>query len=277
VNMESDARQILGVNFYVGDAGSAIDRISRGGLVVVPAAPALKDLATNEGYREALLNSEMVIADSACMVLVWNFLQGDSIRRLSGLEYLRKLLQRDDVQRPANTFWIMAGKTSAQKNLEWLRSEGITVPDTCVYEAPIYESRIEDVELINKLQELRPQHIIITVGGGTQERLGLYLKRHLDYLPAIHCIGAAIAFLSGDQVRIPHWADKLYLGWLFRCVSSPRRFVPRYLSARQLVPLIWRYRDRLPVPQATKDPLAQADIDSVSVQRKDWRKRFNED
>jgi len=54
----------------------------------------------------------------------------------------------------------------------------------------------------------------VTVGGGTQERLGLYIKRNLDYLPAIHCIGAAIAFLSGDQVKIPEWVDNCtWVGW----------------------------------------------------------------
>jgi UDP-N-acetyl-D-mannosaminuronic acid transferase (WecB/TagA/CpsF family) len=94
----------------------------------------------------------------------------------------------------------------------------------------MYGGKVEDKELIERLQALRPKHVVITVGGGTQERLGLYLKRNLDYLPAIHCIGAAIAFLSGDQVRIPEWADRFYPGWLFRCMSSPRRYVPRYFS-----------------------------------------------
>jgi N-acetylglucosaminyldiphosphoundecaprenol N-acetyl-beta-D-mannosaminyltransferase len=259
VKKEADGRQILGISFYVGNARGAIDRISQGGLLVVPAAPALKDLASNESYRDALVNADLAIADSAFMVLVWNLLQGDSIRRLSGLEYLQELLRQPAVRKPGNTFWVMAGSASAGKNLEWLASEGILVPKECVYEAPMYGPEIEDPELIARLQALRPQHVIITVGGGTQERLGLYLKRHLGKLPAIHCIGAAIAFLSGDQVRIPNWADKLYLGWLFRCLSSPRRFVPRYWSAPQLIPLIWRYRSQLPVTQAAQPPLAHAE------------------
>jgi UDP-N-acetyl-D-mannosaminuronic acid transferase (WecB/TagA/CpsF family) len=160
------------------------------------------------------------------------------------------LLRRQDVREPGNTFWVMAGKASARKNVEWLNSEGIQVPEECVYEAPMYGSEIEDLKLIEHLRCQRRRHVIITVGGGTQERLGLYLKRHLDYLPAIHCIGAAIAFLSGDQVRIPNWADKLYMGWLLRCLSAPRRFVPRYLAAPQLVPLIWRYGSQLPASEA---------------------------
>ena len=54
------------------------------GLLVVPAAPALKDLGTKASYREALVNADLAITDSAYMVMVWNRLQHDSIRRLSG-------------------------------------------------------------------------------------------------------------------------------------------------------------------------------------------------
>ena len=105
---------------------------------------------------------------------------------------------------------------------------------------------ISDPALLERLDRLRPQHIIMTIGGGTQERLGLYLKRNLTCRPAIHCIGAAIAFLSGDQVHIPVWADKYYLGWLLRSLSEPKRYVPRYWDARKLFALMLRHRDRLP-------------------------------
>jgi N-acetylglucosaminyldiphosphoundecaprenol N-acetyl-beta-D-mannosaminyltransferase len=249
MNEFPDERRILGINFYVGDVQGVFKRMSRGGLLVVPAAPALQDVAQNEEYREALTNADVAIADSALMVLLWNWMQGDSIPRMSGLRYLRELLRTEDMRKPGNTFWVMAGTESASKNLAWLKLQGIEVPPECVHNAPIYGRAIEDGQLLETLGVLRPKHVVITVGGGTQERLGLYLKRNLDYLPAIHCIGAAIAFLSGDQVRIPNWADRFYLGWLFRCVSSPRKFIPRYLSAPRLIPLLWRYREELPVPQ----------------------------
>lgn len=243
---EGEYRQILGVNFYSGDLDGAIERMRDGGLLVVPAAPALKDLADNIEYREALLEADLAITDSAFMVMIWNWLERDSIQRLSGLEYLRALLELPDVRDPGNTFWIMAGQASAERNLDWLREQGIAVPEHCVYHAPMYGGTIRDEVLVTKLNAARPRHIVVTVGGGTQERLGLYLKQKLDYQPAIYCIGAAIAFLSGDQVHIPIWADKFYLGWLFRCISSPKRYLPRYWSARKLLPLMVRYRDQLP-------------------------------
>jgi exopolysaccharide biosynthesis WecB/TagA/CpsF family protein len=242
----SDYRQILGVNFFHGTAAEAINRLQGGGLLVVPAAPALKNLPSDEEYRDALLNADLVITDSAFMVMVWNFLQRDSLKRLSGLEYLRELVDRPGFCRDGNSFWIMAGKESAEKNVRWLHSKGVQIEDDDCYLAPVYSRPIEDEELLNRLRQRRPEHVVVTLGGGTQERLGLYLKRNLDFPVAIHCIGAAIAFLSGDQVRIPVWADRFYLGWLFRCLADPKRYGPRYWDARHLMQLLLQYRERLP-------------------------------
>jgi len=246
ISLDADFRQILGVTFFNGSASEAVARLQSGGLLVVPAAPALKNLPWDSEYREALLNADLVITDSGLMVLAWNFLQRDSIQRLSGLEYLRELLKHPSFCCAGATFWLMASRASATANIAWLRSQGLELGEDDYYVAPVYSRPIEDRALVDRLRVRRPKHVVVTIGGGTQERLGLYLKRQLDYPVALHCIGAAIAFLSGDQVHIPPWADQLYLGWLFRCLADPKRFGPRYWDARRLVSLLVRYRERLP-------------------------------
>jgi UDP-N-acetyl-D-mannosaminuronic acid transferase (WecB/TagA/CpsF family) len=244
-------RQILGLRFFTGSAQEAVDRMRAGGLLVVPAAPALKDLPSNGQYREALLNADLAITDSSFMVLIWNAIQRDSIPRVSGLAYLRLLLELPEFRQRGRTFWVMASETSARRNVSWLRSQGVAVSDDEVYVAPLYKERISDPALLARLHQRRPAHVVVTIGGGNQERLGLYLKTRLDFRPAIHCIGAAMAFLSGDQVRIPMWADRAYLGWLLRCVSKPSLYVSRYWQARKLLPLMLKYRDRLPECEIT--------------------------
>lgn len=244
-------QQILGIRFFVGDAQGAVDLVSeRGGLVVVPAAPAMKDLATDLNYRESLLGADFAIADSALMVLIWNLVEPNRIAKLSGLKYMRALVEQPDFGVEGNNFWVMASPKSARRNLEWLRENGINVADEDVYIAPMYGAVIEDKELLRRLEERRPKHVVMGVGGGVQERVGYYLKQNLSYLPAIHCIGAAIAFLSGDQIGIPMWVDTLGMGWLWRISSNPKRFAPRYWGARLLAPLLLKYRDRLPAISA---------------------------
>lgn len=239
-------RRILGLEFFAGTASGAVHAMRRGGLLIAPSAPVLKDLDSDAGYREAALNADLLITDSAFMVLIWNLLKRDHLKRLSGLEYLVELLRQPSVRQAGNTLWIMAGAAHAENNLRWLRQEGITVPEGCVYHAPRYGPVIDDPVLLKQVRELNPEHIVLTIGGGNQERVGLFLKRNLQTVPAIHCIGAAIAFLSGDQVQIPMWADRLYLGWLFRTLSKPKLYLPRYWHARKLLALMWRYGSELP-------------------------------
>ena len=74
-------RQILGVRFFVGDAPEAVEIGVRGGLVVVPAAPALLELRRDPEYRQALLESDLAITDSGFLVILWNLLMWNSIVR----------------------------------------------------------------------------------------------------------------------------------------------------------------------------------------------------
>jgi UDP-N-acetyl-D-mannosaminuronic acid transferase (WecB/TagA/CpsF family) len=244
-------RVILGVRFFVGDAPEAVAIGARGGLVVVPAAPALLELRRDQEYRRALLGADLAITDSGFLVLLWNLMMLDRIHRVSGLEYLKLLMKRPEFREPETTLWVMPSESSQKRNLQWLKSQGFAVgPEDC-YIAPKYiGSTIADDELVGLINLRKPRHVIIGLGGGVQEKLGLYLKEKCTVLPGIHCIGAAIGFMTGDQVYIPDWADQWILGWFFRCLDNPKRFVPRYVKALQLPLMLLRYRRRMPEFQA---------------------------
>ncbi len=248
----SGFRRILGVDFFYGDADAAVERIRDGGLLVVPSGPGLSSLREEQEYREALLGADLAIADSGFMVLLWNLLENDRVGRLSGLKYFARLVADADFRQPGKTLYVMASEESARTNVAWLRGQGISIEEGQIYIAPDYREGIVDPVLVERILAMRPKHVLVTVGGGIQECLGLYLKRSLDYAPAIHCIGAAIAFHSGDQVHIPDIADRLHLGWLVRCLWRPRSYVPRYWAARKLAWLVVRYRAEMPPARTVK-------------------------
>jgi UDP-N-acetyl-D-mannosaminuronic acid transferase (WecB/TagA/CpsF family) len=268
-------RHILGVPFFTATVDLAVDTtISQGGLVVAPSAPGLAvDLVKSASYREALTTADLAITDSGFMVLLWNLYTGEKLPRHSGLKFLRAILDRPELKEPGSVFWVMPSAEEDSRNRAWLVQQGFPVTAADVYIAPHYPSGdIKDDELVRRVSDRHPRVVMLAIGGGVQERVGLMLRRELGEAscdgepdtadltlglsrqhptgrqggPAILCLGAAIAFLTGGQANIPPWADKLILGWLFRLISNPQKFWRRYWDAVGLARLLWRNRERLP-------------------------------
>jgi len=241
-------RQILGVNFFTDTRDAAITQAMQGGLAVWPSGPGLGvDLIRSQTYRDALVAADMVLVDSGALFLFWRLFTGEWIQKHSGLTFLRAILQQADFKQPGAVFWVMPSEDDQQRNLRWLESQGLySSPEDC-YVAPFYRpDAIVDNLLLQKIESRRPRIVMIAIGGGVQEQLGHFLRRDLSYRPSIFCLGAAIAFLTGGQAKIPVWADELLLGWLLRVVYSPRRYAKRYWQAWGLFPKLWRYREKMP-------------------------------
>ena len=238
-------QRILGINFFIGDMPDLMEMCTEGHFVVVPAAPALADLPTNEAYREALEKSDFAITDSAFMVILWKLITGQTLPRISGLKLLRGLLATGELHQPGISLWIMPSDYEKEINLGWLNKNGFPVTEEESYIAPMYpRGPISDPAILEWIETHQPRYVIINLGGGVQERLGHYLRENLSYRPSIICVGAAVAFLTGVQANIPTWADTLMLGWLFRCLHAPSKFIPRYWKALQLSGILARYRER---------------------------------
>lgn len=216
-------------------------------MTLAPSGPGLADLPGDPAYREALENADLVLPDSGFMVLALRLLGIKRLKRLSGLKFLQALLVDESFRGCGSMLWVMPNAVESEANLAWLQGMGIKLEQSDCYVAPDYAlERVEDHELKALAERMRPRFIIINIGGGVQEKLGYYLIRGLDYRPAIICTGAAIAFLTGRQADIPVWADRLYLGWILRCLRAPRVFLPRYWKARRLFFLLWKYREKSP-------------------------------
>jgi len=241
------SRQILGIQFFNGDVEEAVGlMLQRGGLLVAPSGTCFARLRADKIYRRAVLVADLAIADSSLMVLLWRLLRRQKVERISGYKYLKHLLGRLKGEGKRDVFWILATKHAQRSLFDWSRREGFSVAENNCYVAPWYGSEVEDRDLLALLEQHRPTHVIVAIGSGAQEKLGYFMRENLSYRPAIHCIGAALGFITGDQISIPDWADRSYLGWFFRLLAQPRVFIPRLSRAFQLPRLILKYGEKLP-------------------------------
>jgi exopolysaccharide biosynthesis WecB/TagA/CpsF family protein len=241
------ACQILGISFFNGDVDAAIASIGRcGGFLIAPSGTCFARLREDEVYRRAVVAADLAIADSGLMVLLWRLLRREKIGRISGLKYLKHLLRKLKGGRMGEIFWVLPSERARQKLFQWSRREAFPIAGENCNVAPRYGTEIEDPNLLSLLEQNHSSHVIIAIGSGAQEKLGYYLRENLSYRPAIHCTGAALGFITGEQIPIPDWADRLFLGWFFRLFAQPSVFIPRLSNAFELPWLIWKYGETLP-------------------------------
>lgn len=240
------AVRILGISFMVGKAENAFQILKKnGGLMTVPAAPALVTITEDKDYYNALLKSDVVIPDSGYMILIWKFITAkQKLYKISGLEFIDYFINHSNVIKETKLLLINPSDNDGKINKSYLISKGFLNENIENYSAPFYKSDVKDKNLLLLCESLKPNWIMINIGGGTQEKLGLFLKENLSFQPAIICTGAAISFKTGRQVKMPLWVDRLYLGWLSRCLSNPKVFIPRYLKGFKLFQLILKYKDK---------------------------------
>mgnify|MGYP001554564459 FL=1 len=174
-------RTILGLKFYTGDMPGLLQLTQEGGLIVVPSAPVLVQMPRDPAHRAALEGSDFALTDSGFMVLLWRFLKRERLPRISGLKYLRALVESSDFQQPGATFWVMPTAAQATGDRDWLKRKGLNVADTDCYVAPVYPAGpLSDPTLLALLEQRRPRYIVLCLGGGVQERLGFFLRKNLS-------------------------------------------------------------------------------------------------
>ncbi len=245
-----DREQILGVRFRTCNAGQAVAEIitGSGGCVVIPAAPALTKLRYDETYRSALQQANLVLLDSELVVALWRIVRGRSFPKCSGIAYLRELVGRPKFRR-SPTLWIVSSERSRESATRFLAAAGIDSDAADFWLRPSNATPERDHALLLEVEARKPEDIVVATRGSGQEQLGIYLRDYLMYRPRIHCVGAALGFLSGDEPPIPRSLERLHLGWLARLISQPGLILPRLGIALTLAAMIFRYGAELPALQ----------------------------
>ena len=129
---------------------------------------------------------------------------------------------------------IDPSKKVSKVNKKYLTNLGINQISS--YVAPLYDIKnMKDNCLLKIINKTKPNYILINIGGGTQEVLGMYIKKKTKNKFSILCTGAAISFFTKEQAPINKMIDNFYLGWLVRLIFNPKVFLKRYLSAFKLM------------------------------------------
>lgn len=207
--------------------------VLKSNMLVAPAASALSQIDVNKDYYQSLKGADIVILDSGFFCILLRIFKGLSVNRLSGYLFLKKFLDLD-FKKNIKFFLIEPNQKDLIVNKSYFNKKRIN--NITSYVAPKYNTKkFKDSKLLKKIKQKKPRFIIVNIGGGIQETLGLYVKKNIKFKCSIICTGAAIAFLTKRQAPVNDLIDKLYLGWLIRTLYDPKKFFMRNLSALKLL------------------------------------------
>tara|TARA_B100001057_G_scaffold162336_1_gene162997 strand:- start:351 stop:1088 length:738 start_codon:yes stop_codon:yes gene_type:complete len=220
--------------------------ISKKGLFLFPSGPGLSTLEEEIEYHNSLKEADYVFFDSGYFVLLLRIFKNIKVNKYSGYKFLEKLFEYLKNNNNKSIFCIDPNRFHSNSNQKYFQNIGIK--KTYNYLAPRYNHKnIKDDKLLKKLNIIKPNFIITNIGGGTQEILGLYLKKKLKFKTSIICTGGAISFFTGDQAPIGNVVDKLFLGWLVRIIYNPQNFLLRYIKAFNLIRIFFKYKNTIKI------------------------------
>lgn len=231
---------ILGVNLHIALPEASLQsyatwieaRIREGqGAQVVTCNPemimqAQRDLA----FAQVLQAAELVIPDG--IGVVWALRrQGIRVQRVPGIELAETLIPL-----AAERGWRLAlvgGRPEV--NRAAIRYWQAQCPALALWGYHGYFSSEEEKELLQALQEFRPQLVWVGLGSPRQE---LWIQKWRPLLPqAIWMgVGGSLDIWAGQKRRAPRWWRDHHLEWLYRLYQEPWRW--RRMLA--LPSFVWR-------------------------------------
>lgn len=180
-------------------------------------------------YKEALLNSDIILPDGISVVWAFRWLKGQKIYKIAGADlfiYEMKRLQKIK----GKCFFLGSSKATLEKIKKKVSVEYPNIK-TQFYSPPFKsEFSIEDdkimLELIN---EFNPNVLWIGMTAPKQEKWAYKNSKKL-HVEHICCIGAVFDFYAGTIKRAPQWIIEIGMEWFYRMVKEPRRMWRRYLA-----------------------------------------------
>ncbi|MBU1026193.1 MAG: WecB/TagA/CpsF family glycosyltransferase [Candidatus Margulisbacteria bacterium] len=183
----------------------------------------------DEELRNIINSADLRIPDGISMVVVSKILMSPLKERVSGIDLMLKLAEFCSVNHK-KIFLLGSGPGVAEEAAANL----VKIFPTLQIVGTQNGYFKNDMEVVNQIKTAQPDILFVGLGGGRQEK---WLNSHLKNLnvPVSMVIGGSLDVISGRKKRAPKWAQRLYIEWLYRLISEPKRWkrqlaLPKFLS-----------------------------------------------
>jgi len=179
-------------------------------------------------YREALLNSDVLIPDGIGVILAVRWLTGTKLKKIAGADLFFYEMAR--LQKMGGKCFFLGSRDDILNKIEERAAKEYPSVIIQTYSPPFKkEFEEEDVNaMIEAINQFQPDVLMVGMTAPKQEK---WAYKNYDRLNVGHicCIGAVFDFYAGNVRRAPQWMINTGLEWAFRFIKEPKRLWKRYL------------------------------------------------
>jgi len=203
-------------------------------------------------FKNAWDSADLVVADGVGVLAAWDYIKNKSMGRVIGRclkgqlgetvtgVWLTRALVKKATEKDRKVFLLGGFGETARELCQRLKTENRKL--TICYDAG--ESKLgEDAEknrqVIEKINEFKPDILLVAYGPGKQEKWIYENKKNLRAGVAIG-VGGTFDELLDKRLGAPVWMERRGLKWLWRLIKQPSR-LGRIWRAVVVFPwLVWR-------------------------------------
>lgn len=242
--MRIDRIEFLGVEFDTLTEHQVIDRLTRVtaetpfGYIVTPNVDHVVRLSgegTEPAVSTAYAGADLCVCDSRVLALLARF-RRIRLPVVAGSDLTAAMMNK--VLNPGDRIAIVGGSPALVKRL----SDRYPTFEFVHHSPPMGLRRDVAAQTAAAafIAQAKCRFTILAVGSPQQELVAARVKGGTGFGL---CVGAAVEFLTGDQVRAPRILRRTGLEWAHRLASNPRRLWRRYLvEGPRVFLLAWRWR-----------------------------------
>ncbi len=182
----------------------------------------------DHNFKQALLNSDILLPDGVGIVAASKLLTGDKITKIAGAD-IHQYLLRELNKVGGSCMYLGSTEQTLTKIKERLAIEYPSVKMT--YYSPPYKpefSNEDNAIMIEVVNNIKPDVLFVGMTAPKQEKWSYLHKEKLD-TKIICSIGAVFDFYAGTVNRPSNFWINFGLEWLGRLVKEPKRMWKRYL------------------------------------------------
>lgn len=179
----------------------------------------------DKGYQEIINSADILHSDGWGIVWASKFLGTPLKEKIVVTDFFVDFCE--ELAKKKIRLYLLGGKPGVtEKAKEKLQQK---IPSlNIVGEHHGYFYREDDKEIVNKINNCRPNILLVGMGTPKQEEWTYYNRNRLN-VSLCWAVGGLFDFISGRIKRAPLWMLHCHLEWLGRLYQEPKRLWRRYL------------------------------------------------